>query len=295
MKNRILYLYISLLAIFTLPTLSAPLDDMFPGERVIFNEQKTHNNFTVALGTLKKINTQWITEKDITVDGLVSKKTIEIMRENRPEKALAHIEKKIRAYHNRLLFSCDGLTCGSSNAWANQRLGNQLLYGKDQTQSYRVWEVTEANKNYLVVAYTIQRGNQRIYAHLESVLVNTPMLTEQIVPSPRAVLQRLETYGFYEIGGLIVNNNVLNFKQEHISALVNALELKPFMRVTLVGHSYALGAETKRKVMSLNHAKALQALLLAQGIKPNRLTIEGVGGLAPGNIATPARVVVVKQ
>jgi len=158
-----------------------------------------------------------------------------------------------------------------------------------------VWEVTEASKNYLVAAYTVQRGNQRIYAHLESVLVDTPTITKQIVPSPRAILQRIETYGFYEVGGLELNNNTLSFEQDHITALVSALELKPFMRVTLVGHSYALGAQEKRQVISLNYAKSLHALLLAQGIKDNRLTVEGMGGLAPTNIATPARVVVVKQ
>lgn len=62
-----------------------------------------------------------------------------------------------------VLFRCDGRSCGRSNDWANQIFEQAILYGPDRNQRYvvRQW------RDRLVALYVIERGNQRVYAHLE--------------------------------------------------------------------------------------------------------------------------------
>ena len=61
------------------------------------------------------------------------------------------------------LFSCRGRDCGRSNLWANQIFKRAILYGPDANQFYFAGELEDA----LVALYVIERGNKRIYAHLE--------------------------------------------------------------------------------------------------------------------------------
>ncbi len=76
-------------------------------------------------------------------------------------------EEVIRHYLTVLdiepLFSCRGRDCGRSNLWANQIFNRAILYGPDANQFYFAGELEDA----LIALYVIERGNKRIYAHLE--------------------------------------------------------------------------------------------------------------------------------
>lgn len=61
------------------------------------------------------------------------------------------------------LFSCRGRDCGRSNLWANEIFKRATLYGPDSNQFYFAGE----HEDHLMALYVIERGNKRIYAHLE--------------------------------------------------------------------------------------------------------------------------------
>ncbi len=61
------------------------------------------------------------------------------------------------------LFVCQGRDCGRSNGWANQVFQQAILYGPDANQFY----IASDRGAELVSVYLIERGNRRIYAHLE--------------------------------------------------------------------------------------------------------------------------------
>jgi len=61
------------------------------------------------------------------------------------------------------LFTCRGRDCGRSNLWANDIFKQANLYGPDANQFYFAGERGSA----LVALYVIERGNKRVYAHLE--------------------------------------------------------------------------------------------------------------------------------
>ena len=92
------------------------------------------------------------------------------------------------------LYSCDGFDCGRSNAWASLVYGQAVLYGPDRNQSY----IAADFGGQLVSAYVIERGNRRIYAHVE---VLQPV--EAVSASANAKLtERLAGDGFSVIGGV---------------------------------------------------------------------------------------------
>ena len=75
----------------------------------------------------------------------------------------ARMREALRALGDDVLFRCSGRDCGRSNDWANQVFGQATLYGPDRNQRYvaRQWQ------DQLVSLYVIERGNKRVYAHLQ--------------------------------------------------------------------------------------------------------------------------------
>ncbi len=73
------------------------------------------------------------------------------------------IEHYQRALRPAALFECRGRDCGRSNGWANQVFGLAVLFGPDRNQFYIAAELGDQ----LISAYVIERGNRRIYAHVE--------------------------------------------------------------------------------------------------------------------------------
>ncbi len=102
-------------------------------------------------------------------------------------------------YYRRLLgadslFSCEGRDCGRSNGWANLVFRQAVLYGPDGNQFY----IAADRDGQLVSVYVIERGNRRIYAHVE---VLDPKGT--VSASVNAKLtERLAGDGFSVIGGV---------------------------------------------------------------------------------------------
>ncbi len=91
-----------------------------------------------------------------------------------------HYEK---ALGSEALFSCRGRDCGRSNGWANQVFGQAILYGPEANQFY----IAADMGGQLMSAYVIERGNRRIYAHVEALqpreaieVVTNAELTEEL-------------------------------------------------------------------------------------------------------------------
>jgi hypothetical protein len=62
-----------------------------------------------------------------------------------------------------VLFRCEARGCGRSNDWANRVFEQAILYGPDRHQRYAALEW----QGRLIGLYVIERGNRRIYAHLQ--------------------------------------------------------------------------------------------------------------------------------
>lgn len=113
----------------------------------------------VVLGKVDSIRRDLRIEDQLRVDASVEAVTYQM-----PEGVSvdAVVEHYARELGTDVLYQCAGRGCGRSNDWANQVFGQALLYGPDRHQRYvaREWQ------GRLVSLYVIERGNQRVYAHL---------------------------------------------------------------------------------------------------------------------------------
>ena len=69
---------------------------------------------------------------------------------------------------SKVLFQCKGRSCGSSSQWASRIFERRLLYGRDDTQRYAVYQFSDLPDFWLIV-YSSARSNNRQY--VQTVLI----------------------------------------------------------------------------------------------------------------------------
>ena len=92
------------------------------------------------------------------------------------------------------IFTCSGRDCGRSNHWANYIFNQAILYGPDKSQFYLAAE----RSDHLLAVYVIERGNKRVYAHLEVLKPDPPISLR----GNAEVVQRLTGVGLSHIDGV---------------------------------------------------------------------------------------------
>mgnify|MGYP006388665911 CR=1 FL=1 len=65
-----------------------------------------------------------------------------------------------------LLFTCQGRACGQGVQWANRVFHEQVLYGREDLQRYRVYAI-EGEQTHRLVAYSAKRTEDRQYLHVD--------------------------------------------------------------------------------------------------------------------------------
>ncbi|WP_188151157.1 DUF4892 domain-containing protein [Teredinibacter waterburyi] len=254
-----------------------PLFDLFAEHRAIFQSEQTNSTYRLVLSAPKKINNEWVNDRAELLRGDLRRATVELVGQDNFQKVVDQLE----AYGSsgRAIYSCTGLDCGSSNAWANEIFNVKQLYGLDQYQYYAVWELANPQANGIAVAYLVQRGNKRLYLQLEFVKLRGDQL-DTLEADPSTILMQLQDKKYYVL--TIPRFDGPNMKLDrHVQALANTLKRKPSLSVVLVGHDYGLGSLQQRLDRSQAYAEALKEALVGLGIKADRLTVKGLGPLTP--------------
>jgi len=249
------------------------------GQRLIYSAQHADGEYRLSLGALKKINSVWTAAREIRVKADITQNTYELDSSlNSVEQVWSLVEDEWKFESARRLFSCVGLDCGSSNAWANDRFGVKQLYGMDQSQHYAVLEFKQPKTRFLVV-YLVQRGNRRIYLQVDNVLPKEQV--GFIAADPQVLLETLEKGGYVVVDNLDADMLSEFRPDEKVKALISALKIKPFQKYYVVGHSRKANTLEENRELSLQQATAFTHLLVKAGIDAKRLEAVGVGDLAP--------------
>ena len=197
--------------------------------------------YRLALGRLTKIDGDWQIERSEQLDGTQLRKVVEIPRGTDVsvllDSELLAIQEK---YPARLLYTCRGLDCGSSNAWANTHFGVKQLYGLDVSQVYHVWELNVGEKPavYLTV-YHVKRGNHRQYLLMD--LVRPTKAFSQ----PLAVSNDILAERYYQEGQLTSPNLLTDqggkwvADVERLQLILSVLNKQPYkpVYVSMVGYA----------------------------------------------------------
>ena len=130
-------------------------------------------DYLLGLGALQKIGGRWRHKEFETVRGELNRATWQVQGSFTSQEAYAWALEQLPE-EARQLYSCQGLSCGSSAQWADRVFQQRLLYGHDQRQQYSVWTWLDGERNWYAVIYAVDRANRRHYLHVDLVEVSSP-------------------------------------------------------------------------------------------------------------------------
>ncbi len=210
-----------------------------------------------AYGRVDKTRRDIRIEKDVRASATIERATYRIPSGTPVAEVVDHYLKLLGAGE---LFSCSGRDCGRSNDWANHIFKKAILYGPDGNQFYLAAEYEE----HLVALYVIERGNKRVYAHLEALDLETNVA----VASNSVLIEDLAGDGFSVIGGLdpLGDGNLPETSRATLRGLAEELNIFSGQTVYVVCHLYS-SAETSAVIEASRRCseQAVAALTLDGG------------------------------
>lgn len=121
----------------------------------------------IGLGAIQKFSGAWQFEKSERVSGHLSRYTWQIIDGFSSNEVMNEfIGKLLQIEGSKILFSCDGRSCGHAAQWANRVFNQRILYGRQDLQRYRVFAVA-GNPEYRLVVYSGSRTSDRHYLHID--------------------------------------------------------------------------------------------------------------------------------
>ena len=231
-------------------------DSLLPREYALGRVDKTRRNVRVEHEVRAAAKREWA--------------TYEMPAGTQPDEVIEHY---LGVLDTEPLFSCRGRDCGRSNLWANEIFKRAILYGPDANQFYFAGERDDA----LVALYVIQRGNRRVYAHLEVLRPERQVAVERNTEA----LERLAGDGMALVEGVTPDRlgNLNEAESAVLEALGPGMDIFSGQTVYVVCHLY--GQETGTLLIERAQACAEQAKALLATEEGPELVPFGAGPLLP--------------
>ncbi len=140
--------------------------ERFPNSDLEQVDQKQVPEYRLLLGQLRIISNQ-IRSEEQRLSGQLTRLTYRIPSGHSSRAAYEHFLTQLKTQGASILFTCSSRDCGRSSEWATDVFGIANLYGVEREQNYLAASLVVDGKQYYIALYTIMRGNQRVYAHLD--------------------------------------------------------------------------------------------------------------------------------
>ncbi len=216
----------------------------------------------VLLSPVREVNDEIRSEVVARVPAVGLGQLLKIENDSNRREAREYYRSALSALGANILFECSGRACGRSNVWANQIFGQAILYGRDASQDYLAATVRQGESNFLILVYTVTRGNYREYVWIEQLELGA----NAVVPGMDGADGRVRgplivpwTGGFtYRFDWDATDRRKLNEW-----ATTNSAD------VVIISHSTLKADETLAESMqrASNAAEAMSALLQKSGIR----------------------------
>lgn len=265
-----LCLVVSKAVVAALPDFLEP----FPRSRLVQDQESNALEYRVMLGGVLKINRLIRTDRELRLNGRLSRMTWQLPVGHSPEDGFLHLRSRLQDADAEILFECGGRQCGASNIWANDIFDTARLYGVDESQFYLA---ARKGVNYLIV-YSVRRGNGRVFLHLDWVVDEAA--------GSRGWAETLEQQGYAELP------DWPDSPENAVRAVVALLEDRPNTHIILVLHQSGRDVELSIR-QSRELALRLRDQVLAEGVAPDRIEAYGVGALSPGVLGGRKQLAVV--
>ena len=253
-----------------LSTVSSLIQQYPRSDQVQFKEEKEVETHEIMLGALKKSGGIVRPEASTFVAGRRAARTWYIPNEQRTGVVAEFFENQLSSLGD-ILYKCKGYECGSSNYWANNVFGEEVLYGPEENQRYFVTKVTRPDATYYVAVYIALRGTRKLYAHTDITIVEP----EKKEVGAGSIAQALNSKRKYVIDA--------GDEDRLLPGVADALRIEPTFRIAVVRHSRRQRGESVPQAVARSEqtAKKYAARLIAAGIDPSRVQAYGVGPLVP--------------
>ena len=231
-----------------------------------------------ALGRVDRTRRNVRVEHEVRAAASREWATYEMPSGTQPEEVIEHY---LRVLDTEPLFSCRGRDCGRSNLWANEIFKRAILYGPDANQFYFAGEKDQA----LVALYVIERGNKRVYAHLEV------LRPEQQVAVDRnaEALERLAGDGWALVEG-VTPDRLGNLDEPEVALLESLAEgMAVFTGQTIYVVCHLYGPESGASLIERSQSCAETAANVLGGDGEQVLVPFGAGPLLP-RVGLSARI-----
>ena len=272
-----------LCALFVQPTLA---EELIAAEKLIIppyahsslssSDTVNDEDYLVPNSVPRRINNQLRIEKELRVDVSGLKETYRINDGHTTEQAFNHYLSSIKQLDENVLYQCSSRDCGRSSSWAQNIFNNSKLYGEDASQFYLSAAVQKAGQQWLVSVYTVERGNRRVYAHIETLKLNSPLSSDVALSS---VTEKSPIFVFsYGLNGVVSVNPPL----ADINKIIELSQANAEANIYIVGHlQEGYSATQQALVRSKEAGEQVSSLLKKRGVDSARLTVIGVGPLVP--------------
>ncbi len=269
MKVCVLILGVIAMASAVAENVSVPLQS-FPFSKVVESRQQVLPEYRLVTGRLSSVGAIVRAEQEKIIKGKVTIVTYEVPRVHSPREVMEHYLSQIADYNANILFRCEGRDCGRSNDWANEIFSERILYGHDRYQYYTVASLSIDEKPYVAVIYSIRRGNQRVYAHLEMVELEESYGDEE---------GEVGRYLFVPASE-ISEARALNDKLDSWLSDVRSALQDP--QLVIVAYSnQANASELKNLEEARNQGRTMQLYLTRQAVPESSINVVAVGPFAP--------------
>lgn len=275
------------LAVPATPTLAAGADlegsadpqgvPRFPDTWIVaYSPSASVRGYTFVTGRVDRSSRAWRADRSERVAAEVVRVTYRASDGTRFEEVFEHYRHVLGEAGAELVFSCRGRSCGRSTVWANDVFGVKELVAPDAAQSY----LAAKADGKLVSVYVVQRGNRRVYAHVDLALSDTPLAQ----PAADGVGGALSRLGFAVVPNVMPDDGGA-IPAQALDAF--AAELKPFAERTLHVVCHFDGAFEAAMLRSKTCAEQAAAQLRALGFEARSFA---AGPLLPRADAPSRRV-----
>ena len=142
-------------------------------------------DYEIGLGAIEKVSGSWRFKRSERNSGLLTRYTWQIIDGFTSIEVMNELLAKVESNgESELLYSCDGRSCGQGVQWANRVFRQRILYGREDLQRYRVYQLAgesagvgedeagaeieaEAGGQYRLIIYSASRSSERQYLHVE--------------------------------------------------------------------------------------------------------------------------------
>lgn len=140
--------------------------DAFPHATRISHDVERVVDYEIGLGAMRKVRGAWSFKASERKSGELTRYTWQIVDGFSSNEVLEELEAGL--VNSKLLFSCEGRSCGQGVQWANRVFRERVLYGRDDLQRYRVYGAEDAaSGDFRLLLFSSSRTADRHYLHAE--------------------------------------------------------------------------------------------------------------------------------